>query len=188
MNESTSHRGTEAQERNGEAIAARPAGALPYKISVLVYIQNEAGELLLMKRRKSPNQGLWSSIGGKLEQGTGESPYECARRETMEEVGLELQDSDLHLFGMIAEKAYEGGAHYLMFLFEAKPRLTYLPEAIDEGEFAFHRPETIYDLPIPETDRVGLWPAWFHRRQGFISLRADCTPGKPIKVVWETAG
>lgn len=159
---------------------------LPYKICVLVYFQNEAGELLLMRRRKSPNLGLWSCIGGKLEQGTGESPYECARRETHEEIGLELSDADLHLFGLIAEKAYEGRTHFLMFLFEAKPRLTSLPPPIDEGDFAFHAPDAIPALPIPETDRLALWPAWFNRHQGFVSLRADCTPGKPIKIEWET--
>jgi len=161
---------------------------LPYKISVLVYVQNEAGELLLMRRKKSPNFGLWSSIGGKLEQGTGESPFECARRETMEEIGVDLGDEDLHLFGIIAEKAYEGGAHYLMFLFEMRPRLQALPPPISEGDFAFHAPESVYDLPIPETDRVGLWPAWFRRHEGFISMRADCTPGKPITITWESVG
>ena len=50
--------------------------ALPYKISALVYLHNNKGELLLMQRNKAPNKGLWSPIGGKLETSTGESPHE----------------------------------------------------------------------------------------------------------------
>ena len=57
------------------------APPIPYKIAVLVYIWNDAGELLLLHRRKPPNQHLYSPIGGKLEQHLGESPYACALRE-----------------------------------------------------------------------------------------------------------
>ena len=61
---------------------------IPYKISSLVYLRNDAGQLLLMQRNKAPNKGLWSPIGGKLEMVTGESPHEAAVREVGEEVGL----------------------------------------------------------------------------------------------------
>ena len=45
----------------------------------------------------------------------GESPYECARRETKEEISLELQDSDLNCFGYISEKSFEDSGHWPMF-------------------------------------------------------------------------
>ena len=73
---------------------------LPYKISVLVFIENRAGEQLLMLRAKQPNLGVWTPIGGKLEMATGESPFECAARETAEETGLHIRTEDLHLFAM----------------------------------------------------------------------------------------
>ena len=66
---------------------------------------------------KEPNKNCWSPIGGKLEMRLGESPFECAIRETREEIGLEISEGDLHLFSMISEKAYEGSCHWLMFLF-----------------------------------------------------------------------
>lgn len=159
--------------------------SLPYKISTLVYLHNAAGELLLLQRRKSPNEGLWSPIGGKLEMGTGESPFEAARRETLEETGLEVGDHDLHLFAMIAEKNYEHRCHWLMFLFNCRKLITELPPEMDEGSFAFHDPAQIMRLPIPETDRESLWPVYFQHRDGFVSLRADCTPGQPLQIVTE---
>lgn len=159
--------------------------ALPYKISTLIYLENEEEAVLLMQRRKAPNAGLWSPIGGKLETATGESPFEAARREVAEEVGLSLSDSDLHLFAMIAEKNYESSCHWLMFLFVAHPPLRELPPAIAEGDFAFFPRDAIMDLPIPETDRQALWPLYFQHRTGFVSLRADCRTGKPIEFVYE---
>ena len=70
---------------------------MPYKISSLVYLRDKEGRLLLLKRRKAPNKGLWSPIGGKLEMSTGESPHEAAVREVGEEAGLEIEAGDLHL-------------------------------------------------------------------------------------------
>ena len=63
----------------------------------------------MLQRSKSPNKGFWSPPGGKLEMALGESPYECAKRESYEELGLELHDDDLNLFGYVSEKNYEGG-------------------------------------------------------------------------------
>ena len=60
------------------------APAIPYKIAVLVFLENAAGDHLLLLRAKPPNLGSWSPIGGKLETATGESPFECAVRETAE--------------------------------------------------------------------------------------------------------
>ena len=84
--------------------------SLAYKIAVLVFLENEAGEQLLMLRAKPPNLGIWSPIGGKLEMATGESPFECAVRETGEETGEAVAASDFHLFATIAEKARQPSA------------------------------------------------------------------------------
>jgi 8-oxo-dGTP diphosphatase len=156
--------------------------ALPYKIAVLVFLENRAGELLLLLRAKPPNLGVWSPIGGKLEMATGESPFECAVRETREETGLEVAASDLHLFSIIAEKAYEGETHWLMFLFRCRRPLPGLPPDISEGRFGFFSREAIDALPIPETDRTALWPTYDAHRDRFVMLKADCLPGKPVRV------
>lgn len=159
--------------------------ALAYKIAVLVFLENTAGELLLLLRAKPPNLGVWSPIGGKLETAHGESPFECAIRETWEEAALRVSARDLHLFAMIAEKAYEGQAHWLMFLFRCRVPLAGLPPPISEGRFGFFSRAAIDQLPIPETDRTALWPVYDHYRDGFVALRADCAPGRPIAVETE---
>ncbi|MGH7996571.1 MAG: NUDIX hydrolase [Opitutaceae bacterium] len=158
------------------------ASALPYKIAVLVFFQNETGEQLLLLRAKPPNLGVWSPVGGKLEMAIGESPFECAVREAREETGVELAPSDLHLFGVIAEKAYEGQSHWLLFLFVSRRRLTALPPDMREGRFGFFSREAIDRLPIPETDRTALWPTYDRHRDRFVMLRADCLPGRPLEV------
>jgi 8-oxo-dGTP diphosphatase len=158
---------------------------LPYKIAVLVFIENEAGEHLLLHRAKSPNKGAWSPIGGKLEMATGESPFECAVRETQEETGLVVGTADMHLFAVIAEKAYEGESHWLMFLFRCLKGLKALPPDISEGRFGFFSRTCVDDLQLPETDRAALWPIYDQHRERFVALRADCAPGRPVSVVVE---
>ena len=157
---------------------------LPYKISVLVFIENSAGEQLLLRRAKQPNLGVWTPIGGKLEMATGESPFECAVRETAEETGLSIRQEDLHLFAMIAEKAYQGETHWLMFLFRCKKPIAAQPPDIAEGRFGFFTREKIKELPIPETDKAALWPIFDQYRDSFVALKADCARS-PIKITVE---
>src|SRR5947208_17168363 len=101
--------------------------SLPYRISTLLYCFNEADEVLLLERTRETNRGLWSPPGGKLEQANGESPYASAAREMFEELGLRVEHSAFHLAGIVSEHGYGGAAHWLMFLFELKPRLEKLP-------------------------------------------------------------
>lgn len=156
--------------------------ALSYKLAVLVFLENQLGEHLLLLRAKPPNLGAWSPIGGKLETGIGESPFECAVRETHEETGLAVTTADLHLFAMIAEKAYEGQSHWLMFLFRCRKPLASLPPDITEGKFGFFSRAQIDSIALPETDRNALWPIYDRYRDRFVSLKADCAPGRPITV------
>jgi 8-oxo-dGTP diphosphatase len=168
-------------------IMATPASGppLPYKIAVLVFLENAAGEQLLLLRAKPPNLGVWSPIGGKLEMALGESPFECAVRETHEETGLVIRPEDLHLFAMLAEKAYEGQSHWLLFLFRCQKRLPGLPPDMGEGRFGFFSRAAVDALPIPETDRTALWPIYDQYRDRFVALRADCAPGQPVRVQLE---
>ncbi|MGA2557161.1 MAG: NUDIX hydrolase [Verrucomicrobiota bacterium] len=147
---------------------------LPYKISTLLYCFSRRGQVLLLRRRRQPNRGLWSPCGGKLDLAAAESPYACACREAAEEIGLKLRPADLHLTGLVSEHAYQGQAHWLMFLFEVRPRLAALPPPHREGEFAFFSPALIPSLPIPQSDAEQIWPLFWRHRGGFFSAHCLC--------------
>jgi len=147
---------------------------LPYIISTLLYCFNQRDEVLLLRREREPNRGLWSPCGGKLQMASGESPYACACREAGEEIGLALQPSDLRLAGVVSEHGYEGQAHWLMFLFEVKPRLSELPPSHAEGSFAFFASAQIASLPIPKTDAEQIWPLFWRHRRGFFAAHCHC--------------
>src|SRR5579872_4503133 len=149
--------------------------ALPYKISTLLYCFSGADEVLLLKRKQEPNRGLWSPCGGKLDMAIGESPYACACREAEEEIGMKLTPGDIHLNGLISEHGYEGQAHWLMFLFEIKPRLKELPAPHREGEFGFFAASQLTSLPLPKTDAEQIWPLFWRYRGGFFSAHCRCS-------------
>ena len=157
--------------------------SLPYKIGTLIYAFNPADEVLLLQRTKAPNLGLWSPPGGKLEQGTGESPHHCARREAFEEMEVDLPVEEFHLVGVVSERGYEHQAHWLMFLFEIKARLNRLPRRHREGEFRFFSRSAIDDLSIPRTDRERIWPWFWRHRNGFFAAHCDSTSDGPD--VWQ---
>jgi 8-oxo-dGTP diphosphatase len=83
---------------------------------VLVFIRS-GGDLLLLKgapdKRNWP--GLYNGIGGHVER--GESVYEAAVREIVEETGLTVRD--LVLRGIAAIDANDPGLGIIMFIFTA---------------------------------------------------------------------
>ena len=106
---------------------------------------------------------------------------ECAKREVAEEIGLTVSASDLHLFGMISEKHYEGSGHWLMFLYRCKKTLNALPPEMDEGSFAFYPLSEIPSLQIPATDRELLWPVYEKYQDRMVTMKADCHPDRPLQ-------
>jgi 8-oxo-dGTP diphosphatase len=149
---------------------------LPYRIATLLYCFNDRDEVLLLERAQEPNRGLWSPCGGKVHTDDGESPYACACREAAEELGLTIGPVDLHLTGLVSEHGYAGQAHWLMFLFEVKTRLSQLPPAHREGRFAFFAREQLTGLALPETDREQIWPLFWQHRGGFFAAHCHCHP------------
>ncbi len=159
--------------------------ALPFKLSALIFLRDASGRLLMMRRNKAPNLGRWSPVGGKVETADGESPFECAVRETAEETGLRVSTEDLHLFGMITERGYEGQSHWLMFLFECRKPLPGLPPDIAEGSFGLFTRAEVDGLEVPDSDRTLIWPVYDRHRDGFIAYRAECHPEGPLVMTVE---
>ena len=147
---------------------------IPYQISTLLYCFNPQDQVLLLERAQEPNLGLWSPCGGKLQMETGESPYACACREALEELGLELRPAQLWLTGIVSEHGYQGASHWLMFLFEVTVRLRAVPPPHREGRFQFFAREQIPSLKLPETDRERIWSWFWDHRGGFFAAHCRC--------------
>ena len=84
-----------------------------YGISTAALI-TQHNQLLLVNHRKNGQYDFWVPPGGKL-QG-GESIFDCARRETMEETGLSVE---LDHIVYIVEYA-EPGYHFCKFFIQCK--------------------------------------------------------------------
>jgi 8-oxo-dGTP diphosphatase len=156
---------------------------LPYKLACLCDLRDEQGRILLLRRLKSPNQGLCSPIGGKLDMTTGESPAQCARREIHEEAGIDIPIDRLHLMGLISESAFEGRGHWLLFLYRVLGPVHVPPRDIREGTLEWFRPDQVDALPLPDTDRRIIWPLIRqhdartpHGRPGFFAVHINCSP------------
>lgn len=164
--------------RNGRAQSQYDVVRLPYRIAVLCYLYDESGRILLLHRRKQPNVGMYSPIGGKLEASEGESPHNCALREIQEEAELTLADAEIRMLGVVSETAYESENHWLIFLFEVtrairSDEITRLE--FDEGTLEWIEKDSVETLSIPETDRQVMWPNVCKHRGGFFAAHIDCS-------------
>ena len=78
------------------------------KVGVGVIIRQN-GRVLLGKRKNAHGEGSWAFPGGHLE--FGESWEDCARRETVEEIGLNIDNIS---FGFVTNDIFEKeGKHYI---------------------------------------------------------------------------
>jgi len=88
--------------------------------AVIVHVIRD-GKILLHYKKRGHGRGKWNGVGGKIEK--GETPEECARREAMEEMGIEVKN--LEKIGII--NFYNvNGEDWLVYIFrgeiEGEPR------------------------------------------------------------------
>jgi len=151
---------------------------LPYRVAVLCYLFDHQGRVLLLHRRKQPNQDLYSPVGGKLDMAHGESPAACAVREIREETGVAIGLPALHLTGIVSESSFLDSVHWLMFLYEVTQPVHVERTSFDEGQLEWFAPSEIKQLPIPQTDREIIWPLFWRYRSQFFAAHIDCADGK----------
>ena len=123
--------------------------AEPRVLATLVYAIR-GDEVLLHRRVKDPNKGLWVAPGGKLEP--DESPTECAVREMKEETGLEIEGPVLR--GIMTEVSPRPDYQWITFIFAAERWSGTLAPAAGIGEFKWIRTSEVFALDIPPTDQI----------------------------------
>jgi 8-oxo-dGTP pyrophosphatase MutT (NUDIX family) len=82
-----------------------------YALAAVVYAER-GGKILLLKRQAGALSGQWFLPGGAVER--GELPEEGARRELVEEAGLDV-DGDLELVGAYPIRVYGGDCIQLSY-------------------------------------------------------------------------
>lgn len=121
--------------------------------TTLCYIEKDGKYLMLhrVKKKNDMNHDKWIGIGGKLE--TGESPFDCARREITEETGLTALS--LKYRGVITFVSDEYGTEY-MHIFHTKDFEGKIKEVCDEGNLEWIEKERLLSLPLWEGDKIFL--------------------------------
>ena len=120
--------------------------------STLIYLENQAGEYLMLhrvKKKNDINHDKWIGVGGGFEY--GESPEECALRETLEETGLTL--TDYRYRGIVTFDWAGAEETQYMHLFTASAWTGELAEC-NEGDLEWVPKEKVYSLPIWEGDKI----------------------------------
>ena len=123
--------------------------------------------MLLMRRNKQPNLGLWVAPGGKIE--IDESPHDAALRELAEETGLTA--SDLTWRGLCTEVSPLPDWQWMLFIYVTCQFAGDIRPDLREGELAWVDLDTYYhDLPIPRADRI-FAPRILEASSGFLEAK-----------------
>lgn len=131
----------------------------------LCYIERDGRYLMLhrVKKELDENRDKWIGVGGKFEE--GESPEDCALRETREETGLTLTD---YAYRGIVTFVSDRWPAEQMHLFTARGWTGQLTEC-DEGQLEWLPRDKLLALPMWAGDRIFLELLW--QDTPFFSLK-----------------
>lgn len=136
------------------------------KQTTICYISRGNEYLMIhrVKKENDANRDKWIGIGGKLEY--GESPFDCVRREVLEETGLTL--NSLSYRGIITFVSNEFGTEY-MHLFTSNSFSGNIPDENDEGKLEWIDKARLMSIPMWEGDKIFL--ELLDKESGFFSLK-----------------
>jgi ADP-ribose pyrophosphatase YjhB (NUDIX family) len=117
------------------------------KVAAAVLVARD-GRVLLVRRSIEPARGLWSLPAGFVD--ADEDPRAAARREALEETGLEVEPG--HLLEVYSGKEHPAGAD-LILVYLAEVRGGDLRPGDDAAEVAFFAPDELPPLAFEATRR-----------------------------------
>ncbi|MDD3144804.1 MAG: 8-oxo-dGTP diphosphatase [Candidatus Gracilibacteria bacterium] len=123
------------------------------KLATLCYLKKEGKTLMLhrVKKEDDTHEGKWNGVGGKFE--IGESPEDCAIRETKEETGLNARNPILK--GILTFPNFAKGEDWYVFVYEFSDFDGELIES-NEGNLEWVNDEDIFSLNLWEGDKYFL--------------------------------
>lgn len=121
-------------------------------------IINKENKVLLVKRSKPPNQGLWAIPGGKVE--FGETIFDAVRREMKEETNLDVIPKDLLAIIEIIKE----GVHYVILDFICETKAGELKPSSDASDAKFFSIDEIRNLPVSPTT-IEMLDRYLRRRE-----------------------
>lgn len=116
----------------------------PPQVGVGVAV-TDGTQILLVKRGRDPGRGLWAVPGGKVHR--GETLKQAARREVMEETGLETEIGDVVWVGEHLSDTH----HIVLIDFEGTPIGGTLAAADDADEARWVELADAADYPLTPT-------------------------------------
>lgn len=140
------------------------------KQTTLIYIEKDEKYLMIHRTKKEAdeNRDKWIGIGGKFEE--GESPFDCIRREMLEETGL-VPNSLLYR-GIVTFVSDLYGTEY-MHLFKCCDFYGDEKTTSDEGDLMWIEKKKLLSLPMWEGDKI------------FLSLLDENVPFFSLKLVYQ---
>jgi 8-oxo-dGTP diphosphatase len=112
-------------------------------VGIGILIFNDKGQVLIHKRKSSHGEGEYAGLGGHLEY--GESFEDCAKREVMEEAGIEIEDIR---FLCLAHVIYPP-KHFIDIGLTAKIKSGQIPKIMEPDKSSEQGWFDIDDIPTP---------------------------------------
>lgn len=141
-------------------------------LTSLCYLEQDGCYLMLhrVKKKNDANHDKWIGVGGKFEE--GESPEDCAKRETLEETGLTLLS---WRFRGIITFVFDGAPTEYMHLFTSDQFSGTLRDC-DEGTLEWVPKSKVPELPLWKGDLIFL--RLLAENAPFFSLKLNYRDGE----------
>ncbi len=151
------------------------------KNTTLCYVEKDGKYLMLHRIKKDGdiNRDKWIGLGGKFE--SEETPYECAKREILEEAGI--SPLNLKYRGIVTFVSDKYGTEYL-HLFTANGYVGEVNYGCPEGVLEWIDKKEVLNLPIWEGDKIFL-KLLLDEHKDFFSIKLKYYGEKLIQFIVE---
>jgi 8-oxo-dGTP diphosphatase len=115
------------------------------KVAVICILKHK-DKFLLLERLREPNKDLFTPLGGKIDP--YETPLNAAKRETLEESGIVVEDMDF--CGILTETS-PTKYNWTSYVYMAEIDYQEAPDC-NEGVLKWIKADEILNIPTPKTD------------------------------------